>query len=50
MFLAFLTALYSHKFSNSKFEGDTPQAERFVRFEKDSVMPTNQIFIKAFVT
>jgi hypothetical protein len=32
-FVAFLTALYSHKLSNSKFEGYTLQAERFAHFE-----------------
>jgi hypothetical protein len=30
-FLASLRALYSHKFPNSKFEGDAPQSECVAR-------------------
>jgi CRISPR/Cas system-associated endoribonuclease Cas2 len=35
--VASLTALYSHKYWNSKFEGDISQTEYFARVEKDLV-------------
>jgi hypothetical protein len=34
-FVVCLRVLYSHKFSNSNFEGNSPQAECFARVEKD---------------
>jgi hypothetical protein len=36
-FVAPLTAMYSHKFPNLKFEGDAPQAECVARVEKGFV-------------
>jgi hypothetical protein len=33
-FVASLTVLYTHKFPNSKFEGDILQGECFARVEK----------------